>query len=94
MNTTELEKRIIALEERNKRVELNKGWETSIERRVLLIVFTYISIGAYMWVIGVTSPWLNAVIPSAGFLLSTLTLPFFKRIWIKTKSDKKHEERN
>lgn len=83
----DLEKRILALEERNKKVELDKGWETSIERRVLLIVFTYISIGAYMWVIGVTSPWLNAVIPSLGFLLSTLTLPFFKRAWMRRKKD-------
>jgi hypothetical protein len=84
-HTQELEKRITALEKRNKRVELDKGWETSIERRVLLIVFTYISICAYMWVIGVASPWLNAVIPSLGFLLSTLTLPFFKRAWMMKK---------
>lgn len=87
MHQQELEKRISALEKRNKRVELDKGWETSIERRVLLIVFTYVSIGAYMWAIGVTSPWLNAVIPSLGFLLSTLTLPFFKRAWMRRKRD-------
>jgi hypothetical protein len=87
MHSQELEKRIIALEKRNKRVELDKGWETSIERRVLLIVFTYISIGAYMWIIEVASPWLNAVIPSLGFLLSTLTLPLFKRAWMRRKKD-------
>ena len=32
--------------------------------------------------IGVNNPWLNAIIPSLGFLLSTLSLPFFKNIWI------------
>lgn len=77
-----LEKRITALEERNKRVELGKAWETSWTRRVVLIIFTYVSIGLYMNAIGVPAPWLNAVIPSIGFLLSTLTLPFFKKMWI------------
>lgn len=84
-----LEQRVIALEQRNKRVELDKAWETSTQRKILLIIFTYISIGLYMWIIGVSLPWLNAVIPSLGFLLSTLTLPFFKRLWMKTKSDKR-----
>jgi hypothetical protein len=79
----ELEKEINTIKERNKAVELNKAWETSITRRVLLIVFTYLSIALYMNAIGVEKPWLNAVIPSLGFLLSTLTLPFFKKIWIK-----------
>ncbi len=81
----ELEKRIIDIERRNKEVEQDKSWETSIARRLLLIIFTYLSIGLYMWAIDVKSPWLNAVVPSLGFLLSTLTLPFFKKIWIKNK---------
>jgi hypothetical protein len=85
MQLSELEKRVEKIEERNKKVELDKKWETSYTRRFLLIVFTYLSIGLYMWVIGVESPWLNAVIPSIGFLLSTLTLPFFKKWWVKRK---------
>ena len=28
-------------------------------------------------------PWLNAIVPSIAFLLSTLTLPFFKKLWQK-----------
>jgi sterol desaturase/sphingolipid hydroxylase (fatty acid hydroxylase superfamily) len=82
MQLSELEKRVEKIEERNKKVELDKKWETSYTRRFLLIVFTYLSIALYMWVIGVENPWLNAVIPSIGFLLSTLTLHFFKRLWI------------
>lgn len=81
ISLSELEKRVEKIERRNKKVELNKAWETSYTRRFLLIVFTYLSIGLYMWVIGVENPWLNAVIPSIGFLLSTLTLPFFKKVW-------------
>ncbi len=77
-----LEKRVISLEKRNRKIELNKAWETSTMRRLLLVVLTYISI-VYMWVIGINKPWLNAVIPSIGFLLSTLTVTFFQKMWIK-----------
>jgi uncharacterized membrane protein YccC len=79
----ELEKRIQAIEARNQRVEWGKEWEGSWFRKTLIIAFTFTSIGLYMWVIGIEKPWLNAVIPSLGFTLSTLTLPFFKQYWIK-----------
>lgn len=78
---SDLENRLSRVESRNRRVEEDKAWETSYFRRFLLIVFTYLSIGLYMWAIGVDRPWLNAVIPSLGFLLSTLTLPFFRKMW-------------
>lgn len=80
---TDLEKRLEAIESRNKRVELDKAWEISILRRFLIVIFTYLSIGFYMWAIGVENSLLNAVIPSVGFGLSTLTLPFFKKLWIE-----------
>jgi hypothetical protein len=79
----DIELRLTKIEERNKKVELDKAWKTSWTRRLLLILFTYTSIGFYMNAIQVPSPWLNTVIPSLGFLLSTLTLPFFKDIWTK-----------
>lgn len=78
----ELSRRVVEIEKRNARVELDKKWETSWARRGLLALFTYLSVGFYMQAIGVASPWLNAIIPSLGFLLSTLTLPFFKNLWI------------
>lgn len=82
MNISELEKRISAIETRNRKVEGDKAWETSGTRKILLVVFTYLSIGLYMWVIKVNQPWLNAIIPSLGFLLSTLTLPYYKNWWL------------
>ncbi|MBI2464670.1 hypothetical protein HYV64_00875 [Candidatus Shapirobacteria bacterium] len=82
MKLEELEKRVKKIESRNQKVEMDKAWETSLTRKVLLIIFTFLSIGLYMNAIGVNNPWQNAVIPSLGFLLSTLSLPFFKRIWI------------
>lgn len=81
MKTGELEKRIEEIERRNGRVEIDKAWETSWTRRLLLMMFTYLSIGIYMWAIGVDRPWVNAVVPSVGFMLSTLTLPWFKKWW-------------
>lgn len=83
MNLKELERRIKKIEERNRRVELDKFWELSYMRRILIAIFTYIAIGAYLQVISVPGPWLNAIVPTVAFLLSLLTLPFFKRIWIK-----------
>lgn len=75
--------RVAKIEERNRLVESNKAWETSWTRKVLLIIFTYLAIALYLKFIVGINPWINAVVPSAGFLLSTLTLPWFKSLWIK-----------
>lgn len=84
----DLEKEINALKARNKRVETDKSWETSSTRRGLLVIFTYLAIGFYLSAIHVENPWLNAIVPSIGFLLSTLTLPYFKNLWIKFNQKK------
>lgn len=72
---------IEGIKSRNQRVEVDKAWEVSWTRRSLLAVFTYLAVSLYLSAIGVPNPWLNAVVPTVGFLLSTLTLPFFKKIW-------------
>jgi len=79
-----LEKRLAAIEERNRRVEIDKAWETSSTRRFLLVAFTYLSVGAYLQAVGIAQPWLNAIVPAVAFMLSTLTLPFFKRLWLES----------
>lgn len=78
-----LEKRVERLETRNKRVETDKAWETSLSRRILIFIFTYLSVGLYLQTISISDPWLNAIVPAVGFMLSTLTLPFFKNLWVK-----------
>ncbi len=80
-----LEKRIQAIEERNQRVEADKAWETSLVRRVIIAVLTYGVMVLFMSSIGVTNPWSNALIPTTGFILSTLSLPFFKQLWLQAK---------
>lgn len=78
-----LEERLEIIERRNSKVEVDKAWETSLTRRGLLMLFTYLALGFYMQAIDIDKPWLNAIVPSIGFLLSTLTLPFLKKLWIK-----------
>ncbi|MFA6130771.1 MAG: hypothetical protein WC730_00690 [Patescibacteria group bacterium] len=78
----ELEKRISKIESRNKRVELDKRWEGSFTRKILLMIFTFIAIFVYFIAIGIDRAFINAVVPTVGFLLSTLTLPIFKRFWV------------
>lgn len=81
--STNLEERVQRIEERNKSVELDKAWETSWTRRLLIVGFTYIAIGIFLTVIHVERPWLSAIVPAVGFTLSTLTMPYFKRAWLK-----------
>lgn len=79
----DLEKEILAIKTRNKKVEIDKAWETSLTRKIILIIFTYIAIGLYLQTVEIDRPWLNAIVPTLGFFLSTLTLPYFKKIWEK-----------
>ena len=79
----QLEKRVAKIESRNTAVESDKAWETSFSRRALVAAFTYFTIALYMkFVVGI-DPWVNAIVPTVGFLLSNLTLPFFKNLWQK-----------
>lgn len=79
----ELSKEVDLLKQRNKAVDTNKAWETSWSRKLLIIAFTYITIGLYINMIGVENPMIHAIVPSLGFLLSTLSLSFFKKLWQK-----------
>ncbi len=79
----ELEKRVKSIEQRNKKVESDKAWEVSYTRRSLLMLFTYLSIGFYLQAIKIPQPWLNAIVPAIAFMLSTLTLPMFKKLWLR-----------
>ena len=82
-NFKELESKIKEIDERNRRVEYDKAWELSYSRRFLLMLFTYLAIGFYLQAVNIERPWFNAIVPSAAFMLSTLTLPFFKGLWLK-----------
>lgn len=79
-----IEERVEKIEARNSKVELDKAWEGSWTRKALIAIFTYLAIALYLkFVIGLDNPWINAIVPAVGFLLSTLTLPYFKVFWSK-----------
>lgn len=79
----DLEQRVKIIEERNRRVEDDKAWETSWSRKIILFALTYLAIGVYMWAIDIERPWLNAIVPAVAFVISTLTMPFFKKFWLR-----------
>ena len=71
---------------RNARVEMDKAWETSKTRRAVIAAITYLIAAGFMYRIGVADPLLNALVPTGGYILSTLSLPFFKEWWVKRYS--------
>jgi len=83
-----LKKRLEAIEQRNKKVELDKAWETSWSRKMIIAVLTYITIVLFFLAAQLPRPFINPIVPTAGFVLSTFSLPFFKRAWIKHTTKK------
>jgi len=77
----DLLERIEKLENRNKRVEADKAWETSWSRRLSIMTLTYLVVVVYLRFVIHINPWLNALVPVTGFFLSTLTLSFLKQRW-------------
>ena len=79
----ELEKRIKKIEERNKKVELDKAWEGSKTRKILIILMTYVFAVLYLKIADTTNPYFGAVVPCVGFYLSTQSINLVKNFWIK-----------
>lgn len=77
------------VEERNKRVEADKAWETSLTRRSIIALVTYLIVGFYLNLLNVDYAWLHAFVPPAAYVLSTLSLGFIKKIWIEKIHTKK-----
>ncbi len=80
-----IEERLNKIEERNKRVEIDKAWETSFVRILSISIITYIITIVLMYSIGIAKPYLNAFLPVFGFILSTQSIPVIKKYWIKNK---------
>lgn len=83
-----LDERVKKIEERNLRVELDKAWEISWFRRILVGLLTFIIVGLFLSGIEVKDPWVNAWVPVLGFLLSSLTVSFAKKLWLKSKNER------
>ena len=71
------------IQSRNSRVEADKAWETSWVRKLSIAAITYIFLLFYLPVLGLQKSYLHATVPVCGYLLSTLTLPLIKRMWLR-----------
>lgn len=80
-----IEDRIVAIEQRNQRVESEKAWETSWVRIGIITIGTYIAATILLWIIEVPNPYLGSLVPALGFWLSTQSLPALKRWWMQQK---------
>ncbi|MFH0737897.1 MAG: hypothetical protein V1827_04690 [Candidatus Micrarchaeota archaeon] len=78
----DIEAQIDRLKERNRRVEADKAWETSWARKCVIALFTYALSVVILSSIRAPEPFLNALIPTLGFLLSTATFGFAKGWWM------------
>lgn len=89
----ELEKQLEEIKQRNKRVELDKRWETSLTRKICIAVLTYLVVIVYSLVTNkFANIWLSSLVPVIGFTLSTLSLKFVRKIWENIiNKDNKHE---
>ena len=86
MDNNELKMEIEKIKERNKKVELDKAWETSFVRRLCICILTYIVVVVYSIIIkNVTNIWLSSLVPVIGFTLSTLSLKVVRKMWEKGK---------
>ena len=78
---SDLEKRVVAIETRNARVELEKAWEVSWARRLSIALLTYIVISIFLITIHKPQPFINAFVPPIGYLMSTLVMRQVKDAW-------------
>ena len=82
MELKELEEEIERINQRNKRVELDKKWETSWTRRICIYILTYIVVIVYSYIVrNHANIFLSSLVPVIGFTLSTLSLKFIRKIW-------------
>ena len=79
----EIQKEIKQIKTRNRRVELDKAWEVSWTRKFIIFILTYIVIVILFFIAKLPEPFINAIVPSVAFILSTFTVPIIKKWWIK-----------
>lgn len=80
----QLEKEIMLIKERNKKVEMDKLWETSFQRKFLILFLTYFVFVVFFIIAKLPMPFINAIIPSLAYIISTSTLSLFKKLWKKS----------
>ena len=76
-----LEERVENIEKRNKKVELDKSWETSWTRKICIMILTYIVVIIYSYLVRKhNNIFLSSLVPVIGFTLSTLSLKLIRKL--------------
>jgi hypothetical protein len=63
-----VERELAEIRNRNRRVESDKAWETSRVRLLSITGITYVT----------SRPFVDALVPTTGFFLSTLSISFLR----------------
>lgn len=79
---SDVEQRLAVIEERNRRVETDKAWEVSLIRRLTIAALTYCTALVFLWLIGIEHFAWSGLVPTGGYILSTLSLPWIKKRWL------------
>ena len=81
-----IESSIKKIEARNKRVEQDKAWEVSYTRRAFICLITYLcGCIVFKYIVGAPEWHIGAVVPVMGYALSTLGLPWVRKVWEKKR---------
>lgn len=78
-----LKEELELIKHRNQRVELDKAWETSWTRKIIVAFLTYLVVVLFFVFAKLPDPFLNSIVPALAFVVSNLALPVFKKIWLR-----------
>ena len=80
MELKNLEKEIENIKERNKKVELDKSWETSWTRKICIMILTYIVVIIYSYVIRkYNNILLSSLVPVIRIYIIYIILKIYKK---------------
>lgn len=82
----ELEKEIEFIKARNRRVEADKAWELSPTRTTFISLTTFILLYVFFRLNQSEAPFLNALLSTVAYLLSTFSYGILKSWWLKNRS--------
>ena len=85
MDLKELDQEIKILKQRNKRVELDKKWETSATRKICICVLTYIVVVIYSYIVrNYDNIFLSSLVP----VIRIYVIYFIFKIYKKNLGEK------
>lgn len=82
MDNQQIIEEINKIKDRNAKVQADKAWETSLFRKILIAILTYLVVVLFFYFADLPKPLVNAIVPTIGFALSTFSLSYFKKYWI------------